>query len=704
SIITKIITSILIDDNFKNHFKLAPNTVSSELFKNYLKNLDPNRLYFTKKNIDFLKNSIKTSLYEEIEEGNTEFAFRAYNLFIRKVKKRTEFAKNLLKQKFNFNTDESYNFDRSEVSWAKNEKVLDKIWRKKIKNELLTFQLMDKIAKENQSLQSKPMTETAKDKKSKSKESKNKTRNKKKVDNKSIGKNRTPKQRIIKRLDSYLNYLEKNKPIKILEIYLNSFTHIYDPHSSYMSPHTEENFNIQMKLSFVGIGAYLSDDNGYIKIERIIPGGPADKSDNLHAGDRIIGVGDKKSRIINVIDMPISDVVTKIRGKKGTPVYLNILPAEEGIHGIPRTIKIIRGIVKLKDAEAHDQIIEKETEKGEKLKIGIINIPSFYYDFKAASDNKKNLKCSTSDVKKIIKKLKKKNIDGLIIDLRANGGGSLKDAIDLTGLFVKKGPIVQIKNHNNEIHIERDKDEECIYEGPLLVLVSKLSASAAEIFAGAMKDYNRAVIVGDKSTHGKGTVQTVFALDRLVKPFNFLDCKLGAIKLTNAMFYRINGSSTQLKGVIPDITFNSFTNSLNIGEKELDHALPWDYIAPVPHKDYKVIKPYIKLLNMKSQNRRKNDKDFQKLNKLLDMYEKLKNRKEVSLNRHKRIEKYKKEKKLLSSQKKILKSTISQKNAKEKSVDDMLSDDLLLRESVNIMSDYISILRNGKNKKIVKKN
>ena len=676
TIITKIVSAILTGDQFKNHFNLTPHMISEELFTNYLEKLDSNHLYFTQKDVVYLKNSIKTNLYEKLEEGDTSFAFRAYNLFLKKVQERTEYSKKLLKQKIDFNIDESYVYERSKAEWAENTTALDEIWRKKIKNELLTYKLMEELAAEGA-------------KADKNKEEKIKKR-------KSSKKTKTPKERILSRLNTYTKYLQNNESMTVLELYLNTFTHLYDPHSSYMSPHSEENFNIQMKLSFVGIGAYLTEEDGYVTVERIIPGGPADKSNNIKSGDKIVGVGNSIKKIVNVIDMPTTDVVKKIRGKKGTPVYLTILPAAEGTHGIPKNIKIIRGIVNLKDAEAQEQIVEKKIDNGKELKIGIIDLPSFYYDFKAASDGEKNIKCSTSDVKKILEKLENEKIDGLIIDLRANGGGSLKDAIDLTGLFIEGGPVVQTKNHNDVVRVERDKNTEWIYKGPLLLLVSKLSASAAEIFAGAMQDYNRAIIVGDKSTHGKGTVQTIFDLNNLVTPFNFLDVKLGAIKLTNAMFYRINGSSTQIRGVVPDITFNSLTDCLGIGEGELKHALPWDYIDPTPHKDYGEVSQYIDQLNIKSIERRKNNSSFDKLDKVIGMYNQFKNDKKVSLNKNTRLDKYKEEKKILESQKEILNSTI---NKSEKEDDSKISKDIFLDECVDIISDYITILKTEKNTK-----
>ena len=672
SIITKVVASILTGSHYKTDFKQTPAIISNELFNNYLKKLDPNHLYFTQENVDTLKKSIKNNLYDDLLDGDTSFAYSAYNMLVTKVVRRNAFVKKLLKKKFDFTKDEYYSFDRADAKWAKSENELNEIWRKKIKNDLLTYKLMKAISESDKDKDK----ETQKTKKSK----------------------KTPRERILLNTASYLKYLEKNNPMSVLELYLNTFTHLYDPHSAYMSPHTEENFNIQMKLSFVGIGAYLSEEDGYIKVERIIPGGPADKGGELKAGDKIAAVGEDDETTVNVVDMPITDVVKKIRGKKGTKVHLTILTASEGIQGIPKDIVITRDVVKLKDYEVQGKINDILSPEGKKLKIGILDVPSFYYDFNAVSSKDKEIKSSTSDAKKMLEKFNKEKINGLVIDLRANGGGSLKESIDMTGLFIKSGPVVQTKNHDGKIQVQEDKDNKCSYTGPLIVLVSKLSASAAEIFAGAMQDYNRAIIIGDKSTHGKGTVQSVFDLSNLISPFNFLGLKLGAVKLTNAMFYRVDGSSTQKRGVMPDITFNSLTDCLGIGEGELDHSLPWDYINAVPHYNYGDLKKYIHTLDVNSIQRRKENPKFKQLDKLIAMYNKLKNKKTVSLNEKTRYQKYKKEKKILNSQKKALNNTISKEKSESKD-----EDDIFLQESINIMSDYIDLLNTEKNKKFAKK-
>ena len=498
------------------------------------KTLDPNRLYFTQKDVDSLKKEGGV-LYDKLKKGDTSFAFIAYNTLVAKVKERDAYAKSIIKHGFDFTKNEDYKFNRAGIGWVKSEEELNGAWREKIKNDILTFRLMDKVARTT-------------DKKDAKKDAKKGEYFKK-----------TPAERTLKRLKTYRLYLEENEPINVLELYLSTLAHIYDPHSSYMSPQSEENFNIQMQLSFVGIGAMLSSEDGYTKVEKLIPGGPAAENGQLKPSDRIIAVGEDNSSPVDILDMPLTKVVRKIRGKKGTNVHLMVLEGTQGTQGIPKEIIIKRGVVKLKDSEASSKIETVKVLDEKSLRIGIITLPSFYYDFQAAFKGKKDFKSSTRDVKGILKKFKEEHVDGVILDLRVNSGGSLKEAIDITGLFLKGGPIVQTKDQRHKVHIEEDPFKSCYYSGPLLVLVSRFSASAAEILAGAIQDYGRGIIVGDKKTHGKGTVQTVLDLGEILTRFN-LGFNPGAIKLTNAKFYRVTGSSTQEKGVIPDITFNTFMN------------------------------------------------------------------------------------------------------------------------------------------------
>ena len=676
-IISRIIVSVLGNEHYIN--KTDDTEISEQLFEEYINVLDPNHIYFTQVDIDSFK-AEAGPLYSKLKQGDTLFAYTVYNNLINKVKDREKFSKTLIDSGFDYSIDESFKYDRKDEKWVKSEEELDIIWRKKIKNDILTYRLMNKIVKQEE------------------KENKDKIKKKKKI--KKPTHVRTPTERTLSRLKTYRRYLDENTPIDVLEIYLSTLAHTYDPHSSYMSPQAEENFNIQMQLSFVGIGAMLSSEDGYTKIQKLIPGGPADKSGKLKPTDRIISVREEDTEPIDIIDMPLSKVVNRIRGEKGSKVYLTILEGAEGANAIPKEVFIIRGIVKLKDSEAKAETKIIKMDDGKELDIGIIKLHSFYFDFQAAFQGKKDFKSSTKDIIKILKQFKKDKIDGLIIDLRLNGGGSLREAIDITGLFIKEGPVVQTKNQRNKVLIESDNDPECYYDGPLIVLVSKLSASAAEIFAGAIQDYGRGIIVGDKSTHGKGTIQTVLDLGDLLSRFK-LGFNPGAIKLTNAKFYRINGSSTQNKGVTPDIVFESFTNHMDIGESKLDHALPWDSIKPAEYSHKNNIDNFIPKLKEDSIIRRDKNPEFHKLHDFIKLFKEIQSKKEVSLNEKLRWKEYITEKEISNNQKKLysLNSTneaSADSDIKKEETDKKKdSEDLYLKESINILVDYIEVSTPG---------
>lgn len=670
SLISRVVAAILESEHYsgsKNEYQL-----SQDFLNEYLKTLDPAKLYFTQDDIYYL-NSIGNNAYANLKKGEIEFGYVAYNKLLEKVTQREEYTKKLLDNGFDFTKDEEFEFDRENKSWAVNETELNEIWRKKIKNDIITFKLMESIK-----LEKNPKANT-------------------KINTK------TPEERTLQRVKSYKTNLEQNEPMAILELYLSTLAKIYDPHSAYMAPSSEENFNIQMQLSFVGIGAVLSSDDGYVKVEKIIPGGPADKTKNLVAGDKIIAVGEDDGQQEDIVDMPLNKVVKRIRGPLGTNVHLTVLKASEGASAIPAEILIERNTVNMKDSEASYEVTTVVNQEGKKLRIGIIKLPSFYYDFKGANEGVEDFKSSSKDVKEILAKLEAEKVDGIIFDLRNNGGGSLKEAIDITGLFIVDGPVVQTKNSHGQIKVEQDEDSQIYYSGPLIVLVSKLSASAAEIFAGAIQDYGRGIVVGDEHTHGKGTVQVVLELENILSRYN-LDSEPGAIKLTNAKFYRITGSSTQLKGVDSDISFNSFTDYMDLGEKELEHAMNWDKINPASHDiyDYSVTAS-LPVLRQKTLERQKNNSDFQELNDAIEEYKKVKEQKTVSLNEKKRVEEYKKEKDILDNQKQIiqpsdLSETLSE-NADSESKKEK-NNDIFLDESVNILVDYINVLSNNDSERL----
>jgi carboxyl-terminal processing protease len=497
----------------------------------------------------------------------------------------------------------------------------------------------------------------------------------------------------MKRINNNLKYLKENAAIDVLELYLTALANIYDPHSGYMSPRTVDDFNIQMRLSLVGIGATLTMEDGYTKIINIVPGGPADLDGRLKPEDRIVAVAQEDGETVDVIDMPLSKVVNMIRGKKDTTVKLTVMKGDKGIHAIPEIIAIRRNTVKLIDQEAKGEIRKAKMEDGTEKKIGVLTLPSFYFDFEGASKGKEDFKNSTNDVKKILTDFNKEKIDGLLLDLRSNGGGSLFEAISLTGLFIKRGPVVQVRNQNGSVEVKNDPDRNICYDGPMVVLVNRLSASAAEIFAGAIQDYGRGIIIGDSHTHGKGTVQTIFDLDTFLRHYGNKSPS-GSVKITTAKFYRINGESTQNKGIRPDIIFPSFTDAMEIGEEYLEHSLPWDTINPVKYEAFSDTSKSIPVLNEKSKKRRLSENEFKILSTNIERFRKMRENKTITLNEEKRWDLYKEEKKISEQQYSLMKleEPPLDENASGKDKSKKSEKDIFLEESSKILRDYIALL------------
>jgi carboxyl-terminal processing protease len=509
----------------------------------------------------------------------------------------------------------------------------------------------------------------------------------------------TPEQKILRRLRDIYNEMSQKSQLNILSFYLTCVAQTYGPHSSYFSPELEEDFDISMKLSLVGIGALLTSDNGYTKIVRIIPGGPAAKSGKLKADDKIIAVTQEDGEPVDIVDMSVTNVVKLIRGEKGTKVTLTILPGAKGHGSMPENITLIRDEVKLKNSEASGSIRKVKDADGKILKIGIIDLPRFYLDFEAAIRGDSDFKSSSRDVANILKNFEKEKVDGVVMDLRSNGGGSLREAINLTGLFIDKGPIVQVRNSRRQVSIKYDPDEEIHYKGPLLVMTNKLSSSASEIFAGAIKDYRRGIIVGDSRTYGKGTVLNVIKLDRLLRDYN--DFKAGSVKFESEVFYRINGSSTQQLGVKPDIQLPSFTEHMEIGEEFNENHLPWDSIDPLDHKDYDPEREKeIAVIGKRSAERRLKDPKYKVLLQNIKRFDDYKLRKEISLNEKKRWAEYLAEKKMLDANEKYIKQISGEEGDKEEG--DKKSD-MLLDEAVEILADYIDLKNSSKKVALTKK-
>ncbi len=516
--------------------------ISERVLRNFLETLDYSHLFFTQKDVAGFEKKYLTVLDDDVLVGDLSPAYVIYDVYQKRVEERVAKVKELLKkEKFTFTGHGTIALNRQKAAWPKDDAEADALWHDRIENELLT-----------ESLNEHPVEQ--------------------------------PMQVVTKRYDRLLRSLREQTKEDQVKFFLNAVAQAYDPHSEYFTPTEFENFSINMRLSLVGIGAQLQSEDGYAKIKELIPGGPAELEGSIKPNDKITAVGQgKDGTFVDTVDMKLDKVVEMIRGKKGTTVRLQIIPAGSTDPSKRKIVAIVRDEVKLTEQEAKAEIIEQKTETGETAKLGWITLPSFYADMNSRSTNAKS---TTKDVKALLERLNKEGISGLVVDLRRNGGGSLEEAINLSGLFIKRGPVVQAKDSDKRVTVSSDRDPSISYSGPMVVLTSHLSASASEIFAGAMQDYGRATIVGDKNTFGKGTVQTMIEVGRALSPFGFKLAEAGALKLTIQKFYRPSGQSTQSKGVESDVVLPSRYAHLDIGEDALKYPLPYDEVKPADYEKW----------------------------------------------------------------------------------------------------------------------
>ncbi len=520
----------LLEEGHYTHHPLN-DEISQKLLTGYLEMLDFSHLFFTQKDVDAFTKKYATALDDDILLGNLKPAHEIFDVFQKRVEDRVKKIKELVKQPMDFKSDETVLLSRQKAPWPKDEAEADDLWRKRIENELLQEKLSEHPIEPGPKL-------------------------------------------VERRYDRMLRNIHEEDDEEQVKLFLDALAQAYDPHSEYLSASDLKNFSINMGLSLVGIGAMLRSEDGYAKIESLVPGGPAQTSGRLKVGDRISAVAQGSKDFVDVRDMRLDKVVEQIRGKKGTRVRLLIIPASATDPAQRKTVELVRDEIKLKDQEARADIIIKKDRNGDPVKLGWITLPSFYADMDS------HRKSTTKDVLALLKRLKKEKIAGLVIDLRRNGGGSLEEAISLTGLFFKSGPVVQTKGANERVVISTDPDPDIAYDGPLVVLTSRQSASASEIFAAALQDYGRAVIVGDQSTFGKGTVQTILEIGRFTSLLGTRNQEDGALKLTIQKFYRVAGGSTQLHGVASDIVLPTLTDLPEFGEGALKNALPYDEVPP----------------------------------------------------------------------------------------------------------------------------
>lgn len=623
------ITMMVVKYLQKNHYTLPEidDDVSEQLFDEYFDELDPNRYYFLQSDLDEFS-VYRESLDDMVEKGDLDFGFKVYERFIDRVTERLEYVKSIIDDNFDFTIDEEILLDRKDLPWPTTIAELDIAWRQRVKNQLLVAHLLDEEnAREEAEKEKEPAMNDTEDpvKDENAAESEDTAEVEKVVD--------TPQEAVVKRLEQFLKFRDENDNADILEIYLSTLTRIFDPHTTYLNWRQLEDFDISMRLRLQGIGATLTYKDGYTEVVSIIPGGPADQQGALKPGHKIIAVGQGDEEMMNVINMQLNKVVRQIRGTKGTKVRLSVI---QSLHSTPKSISIIRDEVKLTEGEAKGEVHKVELTDGRFINVGAIDVPSFYADFDALKRGDSDAKSTTVDVRRLIDEMVETDeIAGIIIDLRSNGGGSLEEAISLSGLFVPSGPIVQVRRVGGIVDVREDLDDGFAYDLPMIVMVNQLSASASEIFSGAIQDYQRGLIVGSVGTHGKGTVQTVLKLDRMR---SFRNKKPGAIKFTMAKFYRVTGASTQKKGIAPDIAFPSFLDHMELGEAELDHVLKWDTIQAQPlNRNFTPITPYVEELHKRSDIRLAENELYQHLVEDIAEFGKRRAEKHISLNREKRI-------------------------------------------------------------------
>jgi carboxyl-terminal processing protease len=602
------------------HYLQQPidDSVSSRFLDRYLDALDPAHLVFLQSDLAEFE-QWRTKLDDmTLKTGDTSPAEHIFNRFLQRFTQQVEYATNVIaREKFEFTGNDRYTPNRKDLPRPKDLAEAKRMWRDRVRFEWLTEVLN---APEPTNAKTAKATSPKDGKLTQIAATTNGVAAKKPT-----SKTEEIQDTLTRRYTRTLRTLQEFDSDDVVQIYLTSLAHIYDPHSDYMGKASFDNFNIGMRLSLFGIGALLQSEDGYCKIKELMDG-PAKKSGQVKPGDRIVAVAQGNNPPVDVVDMKLNKVVELIRGPKGTEVRLTIVPVDAPDVATRKVVTLQRDEIKLEDQEAKAKMIELPGENGQPpLRVGVIDLPSFYADLE---NRKSDRKSTTSDVAKLLRRLKEEKVGGIVLDLRRNGGGSLEEAINLTGLFIKEGPVVQVKDPDGQISIDRDTDSTVLYEGPLVVLTSRFSASASEILAGALQDYGRAVVVGDSSTHGKGTVQTLLRLNQFLRSTN----EMGALKITIRKFYRASGSSTQLKGVVPDIILPSINNHAEVGEASLPNALPWDTVPAAKFEAVNIVPGLMPELRKRSEARVSSDKDFAYLRQEIERFKKAREEKSVSMN------------------------------------------------------------------------
>jgi carboxyl-terminal processing protease len=603
----------------------------------FLQMLDPWKLYFYEKDVETLRGAAP-KLPEALARGDLTFPYQVYKVMIARVDERAALAEELVQTEHDFTVDEWMVRDRKSLPYPRDEAEARERWRQRVKHDLLILKAEGTVGE-------------------------------------------AAREKLSRRYRTFAKRMHQMDDEELLEMFLTAVCNAYDPHSSYMSPSTLENFEITMRLNLEGIGASLQWEDGYTVVRELVPGGAAARDGRLKLGDRIIGVGQGPTgEIEDVVDMRLTDVVKRIRGPKGTIVRLKVVSPD---NPEPRIIEITRDRIELREGEAQAEIFEVgQKPDGRPFRIGLIDLPSFYMDMEGARQGIPDYKSTTRDVARILMDFNAVGVDAVVLDLRRNGGGSLQEALALTGLFIEEGPLLQVKDATGRVKPYYDTDGRALWSGPVVVVVSKFSASASEILAGAIKDYRRGLVVGDPATHGKGTVQSLVELGQLISPL--LPLKMGAVKITVQKFYRPSGDSTQNRGVESDIQLPSLTAHLDVAESDLEYALEFDRVPPMEFRRYELVDPTILAeLARRSAERVKNSSEFQRDLQQIERYLERKKENRISLNEEKfitqrrQLDAEKEEEDLLQSMEETHRRKIKR--------------DHYLNEVLNITADYLTI-------------
>lgn len=631
---------------------------ASQAWTNYLATLDSDRIYFLESDIKDFRRS-ETALDNDLKKGNLDFAYDTFAVFKKRFKERHDFVFKLLEKELDLDGDEVFEWDRRDAAWAKNKSELNDLWRKRIKNQYI------------QILVSRALADATP------------TKITKITDDTSVPGPEpvvlSPADLITKRYAQTLTILQDNDAEWVLQRYLSAFAHAFDPHSGYMSPSSMDDFNIEMQLSLVGIGALLSAEDGAAKVLRLIPGGPAARDTRplrLRPDDKIIAVAQGDGPAESILHWPLYKTVKKIRGKKGTRVVLTVIPASDPSGSTTKKVDLVRDEVRLDEQAVSSRTREITQNDGSTLTLGIIHLPTFYANLNIRSKNDPSYRSCAHDIRQALMEMVEKDVDGILLDLRNNGGGALLEAVKMAGLFIERGPVVQVRERYRT-HPLLDPDPDIVYSGPLVVLVNRVSASASEILAGALQDYGRAIIVGDIRTHGKGTVQTILNLGR--------DKRLGSLRVTTAGYYRITGRSTQVEGVSADIVVPSRFNDMKMGEEYLQSPVKLARTREAVYTRIDDLGSVIPLLRDRSRNRRTSNPVYAAYLTIQQRITKNSVTKQLSLNLERRIEIAREDKRI---------SLLLPESADD-DTENTGKADPVLAESLQILSDFVSMKKRG---------